>query len=165
MVYFHDLGNLTNRENHHIISSELVFADKNLKKYFNEEEITIISNACLNHRASTQTNDTNIYSLLLQDSDKLETYSDLNIEKILFRLIYRAYNYSLKNYPEYTPIQHYNRVYNHLSTKFGYNGYAKYNVDISKKLYGPYIKESQDILNSEPKFKVDYDKFLAFIKK
>ena len=65
MVYFHDLGNLTNRENHHILSAQLVFADKNLKKYFNEDELTIISNACLNHRASTQTNDTNIYSLLL----------------------------------------------------------------------------------------------------
>ena len=56
MVYtiaaYHDIGHYIDAKNHEKVSAEMLLADENLKKYFNEEQIRTMAEAVHDHRAS-----------------------------------------------------------------------------------------------------------------
>ena len=56
MVYvvaaFHDIGYRVNPDEHEAVSSQMFLQDKNIQKFFSEEQIQVIAEAIVDHRAS-----------------------------------------------------------------------------------------------------------------
>lgn len=88
----HDIGLQFDRETHNIHSSNLIKKDKNLKKWFNEEEINIIANAVEDHRASLKHPIRNIYGQIVSEADR-------NHPSSIRELIQRSVKYNIHHNP------------------------------------------------------------------
>ena len=49
---YHDTGLCEDRKTHHIVSARIIRSDRELRRWFNEEQIGIIADAAEDHRAS-----------------------------------------------------------------------------------------------------------------
>lgn len=114
---YHDIGHHINKDKHEIISAEIMFKDNNLSKWFSEEERVIIKEAIEDHRASSSHEPRSIYGKIISSADR----TIINIDET----IRRTYLYGKKHETMYNHEQLVNRVYTHLSGKYGENGYAK----------------------------------------
>ena len=74
MVYtaaaYHDTGLSEGRERHHLVSGRIIRADRNLRKWFNEEQIETIAQAAEDHRASADREPRSIYGRILAEADR-----------------------------------------------------------------------------------------------
>lgn len=113
---FHDLGLANGRENHHIDSRKILEADEFVKSRFSPEQISLMGEAVEDHRASKSGKPRNIYGLIVAEADRF-----IDVETIIRRTI----QYGLKNYPELDKEGHYNRTIEHLTEKYGPEGYLK----------------------------------------
>jgi uncharacterized protein len=124
MVYtiaaYHDIGLLNGRDNHEIVSAFYLTNDAKLKKWFTSAEIRIMSEAVEDHRASNAKEPRSIYGKIISDADR-----DIDYEMLLKRAI----QYGLNNHPELNKKQHLDRVFSHLNTKYGKNGYVVFWID------------------------------------
>ncbi len=148
---YHDVGIPKGREEHHINSAKFVLADKNLKKWFTEEQIKDIADACEDHRASNPNTPRTLLGKIIQDSDKTPS---------LKLMIKRSYLYGKDNYLDMDREQLIQRSFDHLSNKFGEKGYAKYYLPETKKSIQ---KEQQKIykkLKNFNTFKKEVDKVI-----
>ena len=120
MVYtiaaYHDIGLCEGREHHHLVSGRLVREDKNLRKWFTEEEIEVMAQAVEDHRASNEHAPRSIYGRIVAEADRL-------IEPMTVLL--RTVQYGLSHYPELSKEQHYQRYCEHLQEKYAEGGYLK----------------------------------------
>lgn len=120
MVYvaaaFHDLGLVNGREKHHIDSRRILEDNDFLKKYFSEQEIRTMGEAVEDHRASNQNAPRSQYGLIIAEADRF-----IDPETIVRRTI----QYGLCHYPELDREGHYRRTIQHLTEKYGPNGYLK----------------------------------------
>ena len=120
MVYaiaaYHDIGLCEGRERHHLVSGRLVREDKNLRKWFTEEEIEVMAQAVEDHRASLDHAPRSIYGRIVAEADRL-------IEPMTVLL--RTVQYGLSHYPELSKEQHYQRYCEHLQEKYAEGGYLK----------------------------------------
>ena len=142
-VSFHDIGDHVDREHHEIVSANWMYNDKNLKKFFSQEQLHIIKEAIEDHRASKEKEPRNIYGKILASADKnidIDTYFE------------RAYEYGLEHYKNLNTEQQLQRIYEHTIKKFGKNGYAvkKYYVEDDK--YFKYLNELQKLINNKEEF-------------
>ncbi len=137
----HDLGLAYDRESHHTKSGEIVRADKQLRKFFNEEQIEIIAKAVEEHRASYKGDYTSIYSKIVSDADRM---NDINT------MISRSYKYNKKHNPDFSEEQLYHAVTDHLRDKYGAKGYARFNTKYADDV----LKQTREILMNEE----EYDK-------
>lgn len=138
---YHDLGLGKGREGHEKESAKILREDKNLKKWFNKDQIQIMADAVEDHRASLEYEPRSIYGKIVSDADRV---LDPEIT------IKRAINFGLVNFPNYTKEEHFNRVYNYLLSKYSETGYAKFwlnKSDSFKKL-----EEFRKILRDKKKF-------------
>ena len=121
MVYtiasYHDIGHHINKDKHEIISAEIMFDDNNLTKWFSHEERLIIKEAIEDHRASSSHEPRSIYGKIISSADR----TIINIDET----IRRTYLYGKKHEAMFNHEQLVNRVYTHLSEKYGEGGYAK----------------------------------------
>ena len=115
---YHDLGHYINPKTHEKLSAEIFMKDDKIKKWFTEEEIQIIKEAIVDHRASSNHEPRSIYGKIVSTADRtIKSIDDC---------IKRTYLYGKKNYPELsTKKEQMNRIYEHLNDKYGPNGYAK----------------------------------------
>lgn len=150
---YHDVGLASgDRKNHHIESEIFVKNDDNLKIFFTDEEINIIAIACKEHRTSSKETPSSIYSCIVSDADGTDPI-EIMIE--------RSYYYSLKNYTfkiSKNSNKIYEDIYAHLFSKYGKNGYCKYHLKESYKLFNK--KEIEDILDNEGLFKNIYNRVI-----
>ena len=120
MVYtiaaYHDIGLCEARERHHLVSGRLVREDKNLRKWFTEEEIEIMAQAVEDHRASLDHAPRSIYGRIVAEADRL-----IKPMTVLLRTV----QYGLSHYPELSKEQHYQRYSEHLQEKYAEGGYLK----------------------------------------
>ena len=127
MVYtiaaYHDIGHHIDSKTHEIISADIMSKDKELKKFFNDEELTIIKEAIEDHRASAKDEPRSIYGRIVSSADR-----NNDIEACLRR----TYTYGKKLNPEATDEELFLRAYDVLANKFGENGYAKFFFKDSK---------------------------------
>lgn len=115
---YHDLGHYINPKIHEKLSAEIFMKDRKIKKWFTTEEIQIIKEAIEDHRASSNHEPRSIYGKIVSTADRTIKSIDICIK--------RSYLYDKKNCPELlTKKQQINRIYEHLSNKYGENGYAK----------------------------------------
>ena len=112
----HDIGLCEGREHHHLVSGRLVREDKNLRKWFTEDEIEVMAQAVEDHRASLDHAPRSIYGRIVAEADRL-------IEPMTVLL--RTVQYGLSHYPELSKEQHYQRYCEHLQEKYAEGGYLK----------------------------------------
>lgn len=147
VAIYHDLGMTIERKTHEKHSKRMLLENKDLRTWFNEEEIIKMGEACEDHRASNKNKPRSIYGYIISDADRTTDIEDM---------IIRCYNFSLKNFEYKTDEELYNRIYSHLKEKYGEGGYAKFYLKESQEIImKPYI-EAQKILKDEKIFKEIY---------
>ena len=92
MVYvvaaYHDIGHHIDAKNHEVVSSIIFLKDLEMRKYFSVDEIKIISEAILDHRASNDFEPRSIYGKIVSSADR-NTSLDEPLK--------RTYQYTLKH--------------------------------------------------------------------
>jgi len=145
MVYviaaYHDIGHHIDAKNHEKVSAEIMWKDENLKRFFSFEQLKIIKEAIEDHRASSKFEPRSIYGKLVSSADRNNT-----VEQCLER----TYTYAKKNEPHLTDIQIYERAYDVLDKKFGYNGYAKF--FFKDKQYEEFLRDIRALLEDKKNF-------------
>ena len=145
MVYviaaYHDIGHHIDSKNHEIVSADIMSKDKELKDFFNEEELKTIKEAIEDHRASASDDPRSIYGRIVSSADR-----NTDIEACLFR----TYTYGKKLDPSSTDEQLYERAHDVLLKKFGEGGYAKFYF--KDKEYEKFLKDIRKLLKNKKKY-------------
>lgn len=158
MVYviaaYHDIGHHIDRKNHEKVSAEIMAKDTNLKKFFNEEQLLIIKEAIEDHRASSEHDPRSIYGKIVSSADRNTT-----VEQCLER----TYTYGKRHEPEATDEELYERSFEVLNRKFGYNGYAKFYF--KDAAYEEFLKEIRKLLEDKVNFCKVQEKYIKEVLK
>lgn len=138
---YHDIGHHINPKTHEIESAKIMQNDKELKRFFSEDELRIIKEAIEDHRASSDHEPRSIYGKIVSTADR-----NNSVESCLFR----SYSYGKKLHPDYSDDELFERAYAHLNQKFGENGYAKFFFE--DKEYESFLSEMRKLLSDENLF-------------
>ncbi len=111
---YHDTGLCQGREHHHEASAQIIQADARLRRWFTDDEITLIAQAAEDHRASSGHQPRSIYGRVVAEADR---FIDPH------NIIRRTIQYGLEHYPHLSPEEHYRRMLDHLHEKYGRGGY------------------------------------------
>ncbi len=139
---YHDIGHYIDRKRHEIISAEIFMKDENTKRWFTDEERNIIKEAIEDHRASSNHKPRTIYGMIVSTADR--TIIDID------NTIKRTYTYGKRNYIGLSEDEQIERVYQHLTEKYGEKGYAK--VYLEDKEFDEAIKKLRQELSDKEKF-------------
>ncbi|MFI3332138.1 MAG: HD domain-containing protein [Rikenellaceae bacterium] len=120
MVYlvaaFHDVGLCEGRERHHIVSGEMLLADPFVASLFSEEQRRTMQEAIEDHRASSEGDPRSIYGRIVAEADRI-----ISCDTTLRRTV----QYGLKQNPDATADEHFERFWDHLQKKYARGGYLK----------------------------------------
>lgn len=120
MVYciaaYHDTGQVNGRQNHNIDSGKIIVADRVLRKWFTEEQITIMKEAAEDHRASIKHEPRSIYGKIVAEADRIISP---------MTTIQRAVQFGLVQNKDFDKEQHLQRASNHIIEKYGDEGYLR----------------------------------------
>ena len=114
---YHDSGLSVDRENHEYESGKILINDKELKKYFNEEQLITMKEAIEDHRGSKKIRPRNFYGECVSDSDR-----DFDIKLLVKRQI----STSIKHYPNYNFEEHFDNCYSYMCKRLNDDG--KFNL-------------------------------------
>lgn len=147
MVYviaaFHDIGYKINPDEHEEVSSKIFKENQDIKKFFNEEQINIISEAIIDHRASLEYEARSIYGKIVSSADR-----EISVENMLERSIKFQSDKHKDENPSIMQVIDYS--YKKLLSKYGKGGYAK--MYFQDKKYLDYLNKMQKILEDKEKF-------------
>ena len=107
---FHDLGREENDALHHLISAAFLLTDKTVQEFFNRDQLRVMADAIMDHRASNKFPPITIYGKIVSSADRDTDYKDI---------IRRAYAYNRAKYPEKTEKEALEVVREKLYIKFG----------------------------------------------
>lgn len=151
MVYtiaaYHDIGHSIDAENHETVSAQILKEDKNLRKYFSEEEIIIMSEAVADHRASLESVPRSIYGKIVSSADR---------NTILEDPLRRTYEYRIKHNPNDSLEKIINDSYEHLLNKFGKKRYAVEKMYFEDIEYKTFLEELNKLLANKKVFIYKY---------
>ncbi|MFR1672722.1 MAG: HD domain-containing protein [Candidatus Gastranaerophilaceae bacterium] len=120
MVYtiaaYHDLGLLKDRKTHHLVSGEILQADKELTNWFTNEQIYIMKQAVEDHRASSKSEPRSIYGKIVAEADR-----DIKPLKIIRRTI----QFSMNAQPNADKETYWQHLLEHMKEKYEIGGYMK----------------------------------------
>jgi len=120
MVYtiaaYHDLGMSGPRAIHHVTGGKILAKDARLKRWFSAEQIKVMSEAVVDHRASASHAPRSLYGKIIAEADR-----DIDIDTV-FR---RAIEFGLANYPEMNEEGQWQRFKQHMDEKYSVNGYMR----------------------------------------
>ena len=120
MVYtiaaYHDLGMSGPRAIHHVTGGKILAKDARLKRWFSAEQIKVMSEAVVDHRASASHAPRSLYGKIIAEADR-----DIDIDTV-FR---RAIEFGLANYPEMNEDGQWQRFKQHMDEKYSVNGYMR----------------------------------------
>lgn len=155
MVYviaaYHDIGHYIDRKNHEKVSSLMLLNDDNLKKFFSEEEIVIMSEAVYDHRASMDSEPRSIYGKIVSSADR-----NVDVDEILKRVC----DYNIKHFPNLTEEQILENVKKHIIEKFGKNGYAVKKMYFEDLDYDTFLCDISKLVKNEEKFDNKIKKYI-----
>ena len=158
MVYviaaYHDIGHHIDSKNHEKVSADIMSKDKNLEKFFNEEELVTIKEAIEDHRASSDSEPRSIYGRIVSSADRNNTVKDC---------LKRTYTYGLKLDPNATDEALFERAHDVLTKKFGVGGYAKFYF--KDKKYEDFLVELRTLLSDKKKFISTQKRYINKLKK
>lgn len=113
---YHDTGLCEGREHHHEVSACIIRADQELRRWFSDEQISIIADAAEDHRASSKQAPRTIYGRIVAEADRVIVPETI---------IQRTIQYGLEHYPTLNREGHYERTVEHLREKYGEGGYLR----------------------------------------
>lgn len=146
MVYtiaaYHDTGLCRDRATHHLLSGEILAADRVLRQWFSEEEIQTMREAVEDHRASAEREPRSIYGKIVAEADRI-----IDPDTTLRRTV----QYGLQQDPAADEAWHYQRFRKHLTEKYAPGGYLKLWFPRSKN--AERLKELQGIIADEARLK------------
>ena len=147
MVYiiavYHDIGYYKDADNHEQVSSDMLLADAELKRFFNDEEIRIMAEAVYDHRASLEYEARSVYGKLVSSADRA-----IDVDVMLERSIaYQSEKHKDEN-PSIEDVIEYS--YKKLNSKYGNGGYAKMYFPDDK--YQNYLARMNELLLDKSKF-------------
>lgn len=143
---YHDTGLCEGRDVHHLASGRIIRADRELRRWFTEEQIETIAQAAEDHRASAKNEPRSIYGRIVAEADRV-----IVPETIVKRTI----QFGLDNYPTLGRDEHYRRTVEHLKEKYGKGGYLK--------LYFPHspnaerLAQLRQLINNKEELKEIFD--------
>lgn len=148
IAIYHDCAHHIDPKRHEIISSEILYQDKNLRKYFTEKEILIMKEAVEDHRASLEYEPRSIYGKIVSSADRMV---DVDIE------LKRTFEYRRKRLRQdnLEDIIEESRIY--LIKKYVGDS-AKTKMFFDDKEYYLHIIELQQLVNDKDKFRKRYIK-------
>ena len=150
MVYtaaaYHDTGLSEGRERHHLVSGRIIRADRNLRKWFNEEQIETIAQAAEDHRASAEREPRSIYGRILAEADR-QIDPELTIR--------RTVQYGLSHYPEMDKEEHWRRMVEHLNAKYAEGGYLKLLIPESDN--AARLAELRELMRNEERLRTIFE--------
>ena len=139
---YHDLGHYIDRKRHEIISAEMFMKDEKIKQWFTDEQREIIKEAIEDHRASSNHEPRSIYGMIISTADRTIVDIDNSIK--------RSYSYGKRNYIGLSEEEQIERVFQHLTEKYGENGYAK--IYLEDKEFDEAIKNLRQALSNKEEF-------------
>lgn len=120
MVYtiaaYHDLGLSEGRETHHTASARILRSDERLKPFFTPQQIEIMADAAEDHRASNSRPPRTIYGKIVAEADRIIDGTTI---------MRRTVQYGLSHHPTLSREQHIERAVQHITEKYGKEGYLK----------------------------------------
>lgn len=154
MVYtiaaYHDVGLLKGRKDHEKNSAAFLLADKNIREYFDDEQMIIMAEAIEDHRASCVNPPRSIYGKIVADAD-----NDLDYNRVLTRCLW----YGLVQFPEYDKDTHFERIMEHMHEKYGHDGYLKIFLNSDKDVCS--LQMIRDKLDSPAEMRADFNSIWA----
>ena len=151
MVYtaaaYHDTGICEGRATHHTVSARIIREDKNLRKWFSEDQIETIADAAEDHRASSDHEPRTIYGRLIAEADR-EIIPDV--------VIRRTIQFGLDHYPEIDKEGHWQRTLEHLQEKYAEGGYLK--LWIPESPNAARLEDLRAIIRDEPRLRSVFEK-------
>lgn len=158
MVYtiasYHDIGHHIDSKTHEIISADIMSKDKNLSRFFTDDELMIIKEAIEDHRASAKDDPRSIYGRIVSSADRNNRVEDC---------LRRTYTYGKKLNPDATDEELFLRAYDVLVNKFGEDGYAKFYFKDTQ--YENFLKDLRDLLKDKKKYVDTQREFIKKLKK
>ena len=151
---YHDIGHSIDSKRHEIISAEIMYNDKNLSKYFSDEELNIMKEAIEDHRASSKEEPRSIYGKIVSSADRNHSVNEC---------LRRSYTYGKKLNPDYLDEELFLNAYNVLLNKFGENGNAKHYF--KDKQYEKFLKEIRNLLKDKENFINTQREYIEKLKK
>lgn len=145
IAVYHDVGLEYGRDRHEETSGAALRADRVLRQWFSEDEITLMAEAVEDHRASIDREPRSLYGKIIAEADR-----DIEYKTILTRCI----QYGLSRFPDYNEEQHFARVYTHMCEKYGENGYMKLwlNTEVNRRN----LEELRRALHEKEEMKKDF---------
>jgi uncharacterized protein len=152
IAFYHDIGNLFGRDQHHITGAKYLEEDQTIQNYFNKDDIKIMKEAIEDHRASHDDPPRSIYGKIIAEADR-----DIVPEVIVKRTV----QFGLSHYPSISKDQHINRAIEHINEKYGRNGYLKLWLDSKKNVSGleairKMLENKEELYKTVEKY---YDKY------
>ena len=153
---YHDIGYKKDPDNHEQVSSEMFLEDKEIQKFLETDEIKIVAEAIVDHRASLEYEARSEYGKLVSSADR-----ETSVENMLKRsFLYQADKHAAEN-PTIEQVIEFS--FKKLTKKFGKDGYAK--MYFPDKKYTSYLKEMQELLENKEKFIAREMKFAPLLNK
>lgn len=147
MVYviaaFHDIGYQENPDEHEEISSRMFLANNEMRKYFTEEQMKIMAEAIVDHRASLEYEARSIYGKIVSSADR-----EISVDNMLERsILFQSDKHKDENPTNIEVIEY---SFKKLSSKYGKGGYAKMYYQDQK--YLDYLNTMQQLLENKDMF-------------
>lgn len=147
---YHDLGMSGPRAIHHLTGGKILQADQRLRKWFTEDQVTIMREAVEDHRASSSHAPRNIYGKIVAEADR-----DLDPE-VVFR---RTVQFGLEQYPEKSREEHWLRFFEHMQNKYSHHGYITLWIPGSPN--HQYLEEIRRIISNPPELRKQFERIFS----
>lgn len=143
---YHDTGLAVGRDVHHTESKRILLADRELKRWFTEEDIATMGDAVEDHRASSKQPPRTIYGRIVAEADRLI---------VPHSIIRRTVQFTLTHHPGLDMEQGYERLLEHMREKYDYGGYLKLWIEESENAQR--LEELRKIIADKPTLRRLYE--------
>ena len=151
MVYviaaYHDIAHYIDAKHHEELGAKMLLEDENLKQFFTEEQIKMMSEAVYDHRSSLEGDPRTIYGKIVSSADR---------NTLLEVPLRRTYEYRIVHSPESSLEEIIEESRQHLIEKFGKDGYAKEKMYFEDEDYKKFLEEITELTSDKEKFKKRY---------
>lgn len=143
---YHDTGLAVGRDVHHTESKRILLADRELRRWFSEEDIATMGDAVEDHRASSKQPPRTIYGRIVAEADRLI---------VPHSIIRRTVQFTLTHHPDLDMEQGYERLLEHMREKYDYGGYLKLWIEESEN--AKRLEELRKIIADKPTLRRLYE--------
>ena len=158
MVYaaaaYHDTGLVVDRKTHHLESGRIIRVDRELRRWFSEDEIEVIAQAAEDHRASSDHEPRSVYGKIIAEADR---------QIIPESIILRTVQYGFKHYPELDKEGHWARLCEHMAEKYDVGGYLKLWIPESRNAEG--LACLRDIIHDKNRLREYFEAAYADVRR